>query len=1252
MTCSNCQTKNRVSARFCKRCGFWLLPDCPFCAIPLPEAAFFCDHCGRPINVFAAPSVLAQPSPQSPVPNPYSPLPIPQSPSLHSYMPPELLSKLEQSRRAGAMEGERRVVTMLFCDIKGSTEAARDLDPEVWTELINAAFEQMIRPIYDYEGTVARLMGDGILAFFGAPLAHEDDPQRAVLAGLDILERFERFQVQHKTDITPRIGINTGLVVVGAVGSDLRMEYTAMGDAINLAARMEQTAQPGTLQIAEETYRLVAPLFEVEALGEIEVKGRTEPVRAWRVLGSKMQPGRLRGFDGLSAPVVGRQREISLLAQTVAELRAGRGRVLTLIGEAGLGKSRLVAEAKTMWEANAETLGVSENPKGLENTWPRWCESQGISYDTHHPYLQFHQQLRCLNNEGEHGLSDDSQRSLERLVGQLPSEIQPTARAAFARLLAFSSGESETSSSDGEQFKAELYQVMRQTWQAWGESGPAICVFDDLHWADAASVDLLLHLLPLVETLPLLFLCVFRPDRLAPGWQVKTFAETNLAHRYSEMVVQPLDASQSDALVHSLLATTLGSVDPDEVTLPDALRKVIVDKADGNPFFVEEMVRSLVDSGVLVQTDDRGWRVADSVDLEQLAMPDNLQSLLTARIDRLEEEVRYTLQLAAVIGRRFFHRVLAVVADAAEQLDQQVLALQRAELILEAARQPELEYVFRHSLTQEAAYNTILLRRRREFHRRVGEAIESLFSDRLEEFYPVLAHHFHRAGDPRALRYHIAAGDAAFSLFAIAEALNHYSHALEIAETDSESSAEQLQHIYLRQGRCQELQNDYRAAQTTYDELRAAAQQLDDQEMGLTALLARATATIVPSRAQDTTAGGQLLDEAIQMARALGDEATEARAQWNTLILHLYSGHARLGIPAGERAVMLARKLGLRELLAHANQDLGLVYMGSGRMADARRALAEAETLWREMGNLPMLAENRANLTLDRVLTARFSEAVDLAHESRQISEQIDNRWGQVNSRVFIPMAYLAQGDFDTTSLESAEGIRLGDEVGHPAYILSRVWQSQVYAAVGDDQRALALAVEANKKGLQFPPFRPMSLAHLARSLLHAGRVEEAAAVREECERHAGSQTLIIFDITKAFLNGELALAQGKLDHALVVIDALHVWLDTMGVTHYQPEAHWLRSKILRVLGREEDAISALEAGIAAARSTGARHPAWLMLVELAEMQDSRGGEQEVQEARREASDLFDAILRHTTEPDLRASLLSRPEALFVRRRL
>ena len=244
--------------------------------------------------------------------------------------------------------GERRVITMLFCDVKGSTAAAEKVDPEVWSDIMNGIFEYMIRPIYKYEGTVPRLMGDAILAFFGAPIAHEDDPQRAVLAGLEIQEGIkdyvEEIRLKHGLEFGLRVGINTGLVVVGAIGSDLRMEYTAIGDAINLAARMEQTAVPGTVQISEETYKLVAPLFDFEALGEVEVKGKAAPIKTYRPLGLKKSPGHLRGLQGLTSPLVGREAQLALLKQQLNQLKVGIGSVVTVIGEAGLGKSTLIAE--------------------------------------------------------------------------------------------------------------------------------------------------------------------------------------------------------------------------------------------------------------------------------------------------------------------------------------------------------------------------------------------------------------------------------------------------------------------------------------------------------------------------------------------------------------------------------------------------------------------------------------------------------------------------------------------------------------------------------------------------------------------------------------------------------------------------------------------------------------------------------------------------------------------------------------------
>jgi len=302
---------------------------------------------------------------------------------LEQYIPKELLAKLEGTRNDVA-SSERRVVTMLFCDVTGSTAAAENLDPEEWAEIMNGAFEHLISPIYRYEGTLARLMGDAILAFFGAPIAHEDDPQRAVLAGLDIVQGIRSYQAEVKArwnlDFGVRVGINTGLVVVGEVGSDMRVEYTAMGDAINLAARMEQTAQTGTVQIAEDTYNLVAPLFECESLDKIEVKGKLDPVPAYSVISAKVIPGRLRGIEGLRTPLVGRDREMGQLKQVLERLNHGRGRIVCLIGDAGMGKSCILEELQDHWEK-------------IAGSGAPWIESRGVSYDTTRPYGMFVQRM-------------------------------------------------------------------------------------------------------------------------------------------------------------------------------------------------------------------------------------------------------------------------------------------------------------------------------------------------------------------------------------------------------------------------------------------------------------------------------------------------------------------------------------------------------------------------------------------------------------------------------------------------------------------------------------------------------------------------------------------------------------------------------------------------------------------------------------------------------------------------------------------
>ena len=787
--CSNCDSENRTEARFCKRCGFWLLAKCPFCNATLPEAALFCDQCGRQLNsqVGSAPHSLdflpstspsfshsyQERSTQSSFAQTESKALVPPSAlaksELHQYIPEELMKKLQAARDKGGMVGERRVVTMLFCDLKGSTAAAEGLDPEDWTEIMNGAFAQMIKPVYQYEGTIARLMGDALLAFFGAPIAHEDDPRRAILAGLDIVEGIrpyrEQIREKYRVDFDVRVGINTGLVVVGAVGSDLRMEYSALGDAINLAARMEQTAEPGTVRIAHDTYKLVKNLFEFRSLGGVEVKGKSEPVLTYQALGRKFESGRTRGIEGLYASMVGRQAELSAIRNVMADLKQGLGRIIFVLGEAGLGKTRLISEAHEVFQTLGHTQAI-------------WVETISLSYETNQAYGLFQRLMRRIGGIEYNDAPTVLREKLSTLVEILDEARRSRALHVFEALFGLAS-ENSGIPMDDETFKRELYEAMYLWWKARFSLQSAVLVFDDMHWCDRASAELLRQLLLLTGESPLVLLFAMRAERTAPAWQIKTTADEEYNHRYMELILRPLSDADGSELVNRLLAN------PD---LPENLRASILEKSGGNPFFIEEVVRTLIDNGVLVLEErevngaaKRVWRATRAS--ADFAIPDNLQSLLAARMDRLEESTRGTLQLASVIGRSFYHRVLQAVDEASHELDKHLGTLLRMELIREAARVPEVEYAFRNPLTQEAVYKTILIKRRRAFHQRVGEAMESIYGDRLDGLFSLLAYHFALANEhEKAIDYYRKAAQQAVALFAYDDAIQNLRGALELIE--------------------------------------------------------------------------------------------------------------------------------------------------------------------------------------------------------------------------------------------------------------------------------------------------------------------------------------------------------------------------------------------------------------------------------------------------------------------------------------
>ncbi|HSD85598.1 MAG TPA: ABC transporter substrate-binding protein, partial [Anaerolineae bacterium] len=736
MQCPNCSHDNQVDARFCQNCGQPLERACSNCGTSNATDARFCKQCGATLGIAVDRlSVLRQSAPQI----------------------------LQDKMRAASanVEGERKPVTILFTDIVGSTALAERLDPEEWKEIVSGAHQRVSEAVYRYEGTIAQLLGDGVLAFFGAPITHEDDPIRAVRAALDIQEAILAYAQElhgYVNDFQMRIGINTGVVVLGQVGSDMHMEYLAIGDAVNLAARLQSAARPGHVLISEATERMVKAAFDLEALGEITVKGKTGPIKVYEAVGPKAAPGSGRGLQGLGSPFVGRDQELAALNGSLDRLMAGHGQVVAVLGEAGIGKSRLVEVSHT----KRPDMRV------------RWLEGRALSYGE---TLSFWTITQLIKNDL--GLSDGDPEAkikvtLRKRVSALFGDRAMNVLPYLAHLMGVKMDDESAQrvhQLDGETLKRQTLWAITEYFRAAAQEGPCVLVFEDLHWADPSTLDALEKLLALTDRVPLLLLLLARIERDHGSWQIKVKAETNYAHRYTEIMLKPLSSEDSNDLVDHLLEVA---------DLPDGIRHLILERSEGNPFYLEEIIRSLIEQGVIVH-EGGAWRA--TAEIVNVEIPETLQGVLLARIDRLQEDVRRTLQLASVIGKSFLYRLLEAIAAAERQVDEHLSLLQRADLVREKARRPELEYVFKHSLTQEAAYNSLLIERRREFHHKVGEALEQLFADRVVEFYGLLAHHFDAAEEhAKAIDYLIKAGDKSRLEDAHEEAVKFYRRALELLD--------------------------------------------------------------------------------------------------------------------------------------------------------------------------------------------------------------------------------------------------------------------------------------------------------------------------------------------------------------------------------------------------------------------------------------------------------------------------------------
>ena len=835
------------------------------------------------------------------------------------------------------VDGERKHVTVLFADVVDSTGLGERLDPEQVAEIMNGAFAFLNASVTKYGGTVARLLGDAILAFFGAPIAHEDDAERAVRAGLDIQAKAREYaevvRRDYRVDFEVRVGINTGLAVLAAVGDEIRTEYTAMGDTTNVAARMQSAAVPGTVLISPDTYHLVKELFEFKPRGAIEVKGKSAPIETYEVLASRVVPGKVRGLEGegLTSPLVGRAAEFQLVADKVEEVGEGRGSFVAVVGEAGLGKSRLLAEVRKL-----ATSG-SQPPVG-------WLEGRALSYEHAVTYYPWRQVVRQAIGAKE---GDAPETVRKRLRRDPACATMPESDLPFLEVLL--SVESEATPEaltalEGDELKDHITEATERYLRARTNLMPTVIVLDDLHWADSASLELLLNVAGLVDDRPLFIICLLRPDKGAPSWSTIERARSELGARYAEILLEPLDAAHAQELLGNLLYIE---------DLPESVRRLILNKAEGNPFFVEEVIRALIDSRYIVQENGH-WRATREI--VNVTIPDTLTGVLSARIDRLPENTKRVAQTAAVLGRIFEYRALTTVCGAAappperiEDVEPHLGVLTYEELVRERVHDPELEYIFKHALTQEAAYDLLLLRRRKELHRRAGKVLEQLYPEQRGELASALAHHFRHGEEwQRAADYAMGAGTQAVKVYALREALAYYDNAFEALTKLPDAQPEQLCDAILGWAPAALKLKPYQEVVDRLEEAEKIARELNDEGRLVRVLHWIANAYIsngFPTR------GMPALFESYQLAERLGDERlTLVATFWMTA--GMIDRDPRGGLEQMDHVIEAARKYRRREVEAHALAKKAMAHARLGEFAEAREAVERAHEASRKTNSV------------------------------------------------------------------------------------------------------------------------------------------------------------------------------------------------------------------------------------------------------------------------------------------------------------
>ncbi|MEO0130053.1 MAG: adenylate/guanylate cyclase domain-containing protein, partial [candidate division WOR-3 bacterium] len=660
---------------------------------------------------------------------------------------------------------ERRLITIIFADLSGFTRLSSELDPEDVQEVANTTFEILNKPIIEQGGLIHKYEGDLVIALFGLPTAHEDDPERAIKAGFKMMELIPEVndklskKLKKKTDLGLHIGINSGIVVAGEVGSEEKKEWTVMGDAVNLASRLKDIAKRSEIIVSEPVFRASRYLFDYEILTPVPIKGIEKPVKIFKPLRIKEKPEPKRGIQGLYSPLVGRDKELQTLKKKIDELQKGKGGAVFILGDAGLGKTRLYEEMK-------------KQPR----TFPVYFfESRCSLYDQELSYsiiLQILKEIFCITEDRKATIEHKIINKIKEVFPDGFNDVVPYLLLLFSIDLT-DEFKKKIEYLDPQSLKRQIFLAIRRLLCKIAENQPIILVVEDYHWIDPSSLELFEFIFGDWESEPrLLLIGISRIEKEKECWLTKERLKNKIGDRFLEIVLNPLDYESSAKLTHNILNI---------LNIPEEFKDKILKKAEGNPFYLEEIIRALIDTGCL-KLDAGVWRL--SSDVNDIEIPDTVQAVIISRIDRLEPELKQILQIASVIGRIFYRQVLQPVSKIDDLLLTLHLAtLEELEYIKESKTEDEISYIFRHPLLQEVIYNNILRKKRKELHNSVAECIEKLFAERINDFCDLLSQQFYLAENwDKALTYSIKSAEKAKRLYLNKQAIELYERAEECAE--------------------------------------------------------------------------------------------------------------------------------------------------------------------------------------------------------------------------------------------------------------------------------------------------------------------------------------------------------------------------------------------------------------------------------------------------------------------------------------